>query len=368
MKCGIITMHKVVNYGATFQALALYKNICKIPGLDVEFIDYKMNPPPKTKIVNKRSIFSKVTKNLNRVRNVKRYFNVKKREKKFISFWNNHYILSKKKYSGDDSITKYCDYYDLCIAGSDQLFNLKLTNHSIGYFLPIDAGKKISYSTSFGMNGLDKSYKNIITKYLSDFDALSVREQDALDVLTKWTGKKCVVSADPVFLLSLEEWRCIAKPVKIPDRYIFCYIMSDNPNIEECIKWIKSKEDIPVIVVKTHKKKLTIKCKYYESLGPDEFLYIILHASYVVTNSFHGCALSFIFGKKVFSLEEKQYIGDKRYKAMFFHAQTEGKIVPYDTNWNNYDFEENLIDGRIAYKNMSKWINESKEYIQKNTI
>ena len=41
-------------------------------------------------------------------------------------------------------------------------------------------------------------------------------------------------------------------------------------------------------------------------IGPCEFIYLLRRAKYVVTNSFHGLAFSFIFGKDVISLESKE--------------------------------------------------------------
>ena len=44
IRCGIITIHNIPNYGATFQALGLFRYLV-IQGYEVEFIDYSMNKP-----------------------------------------------------------------------------------------------------------------------------------------------------------------------------------------------------------------------------------------------------------------------------------------------------------------------------------
>lgn len=151
------------------------------------------------------------------------------------------------------------------------------------------------------------------------------------------------------------------------ERYIFCYIMSDNPNIRQVIQWIKSKEsDIPTIIVKTCKQKLSITGREESGSGPAEFLSLLSNASYVVTNSFHGCALGIIYNKKIFSLEEKRFIGDQRYKAMLGKASVYNKIVPYDTDWSVFNFEDHIIDGSIVYKNLTSWIEESKSYLNES--
>ena len=42
------------------------------------------------------------------------------------------------------------------------------------------------------------------------------------------------------------------------------------------------------------------------------------------------------------------------------------KIVPFNDNWNTFDFEGHVIDGETCYNKLVPWIEESKEYLLKN--
>jgi Polysaccharide pyruvyl transferase. len=357
-------MHNVVNYGATYQAYGLYKFLSDIPGVDVEFINYTMNDKkPEYKTVDKRE--SIIKRRIRQIKHFKRYFDIENKKRKFYIFWDKKFICSENVYHGDAELLANVPCYDLFIAGSDQLFNLTLTNYSIGYFLPFKV-KKISYSTSFGMNSLDKNNRSEVKKLLEDFKAVSVRELSASAILKEELGVENSVTADPVFLLEPEVWHSISKTIRLPKKYILCYIMSNNQNLKACLDWIESCEKMPIIIVKTCRDDIGIKGKQMNDLGPDEFLFVIENASYVLTNSFHGCALSIIFGKKIFCLEEERFKGDKRYEAMLAEAGITNCIVPYDTDWDKFNYETHLIDGFGAYANMNDWVLKSKQYLLDN--
>lgn len=369
MKFGIITIHKKVNYGATFQALALLTFIKKYISDDVELIDYRMNSSRSGNEFN--SISRNIQVKFQYITHFFSYIKSKRRDQYFRDFWDKNYSLSQEMYDGDASIYSNPPKYDVYISGSDQLFNGVITNNSEAFFLTFTDNRKISYSTSFGMAGLLAENKNDVIKKLGLYSAISVREQSAAESLSESMHKVISVVADPVFLLSRQEWTQFERRIQLPSKYIFCYLMSDNSNILPTIEWLRTTigHNIPVVLFKTCSEKLHIKnCKNYSQFGPAEFLYCLRNADYVVTNSFHGTALSLIFGKQCFCLEEEKYINDQRYVAMLNHGQVYNRIVPYSSDWDRFNFSEHLICGENAYLNMVDWISESKEFLYENLL
>ena len=71
LKCGIITIHNIPNYGATFQALGLLSMLNSLPGIDAEFIDYQMNAPLSSSEFEKHSILNRFTRRLLRIKYLK---------------------------------------------------------------------------------------------------------------------------------------------------------------------------------------------------------------------------------------------------------------------------------------------------------
>ena len=55
--------------------------------------------------------------------------------------------------------------------------------------------------------------------------------------------------------------------------------------------------DLPVINV------YGVLGRYYSATGPREFVYLVDHADYVLTSSFHGTAFSVNFGKRFISFK-----------------------------------------------------------------
>lgn len=367
LKCGIITLHNISNYGATYQAFGLLNYLNTLDGLDAEFIDYSMNQSIKSSHKSSSFFVSRYISKLKKIAHWKYYLNVRKKEVAFKKFRAQYYKQSFCHYNGDIEFKRAYHDYDLMITGSDQLFNLSLTNQSEAYFLPINNGHRISYSTSFGMKGLVGENEVKSLSLLKNFNALSVRESSVAKYLYEHYNINVEVTVDPVFLLTAEDWIKYGIRLELPEKYIFCYIMSENPNAKQVIDWIKRREGhIPILLVQTCKEKLSINGKDYSGIGPEGFLSLIANCTYVVTNSFHGCALGIINGKKIFSLEEERFIGDHRYKAMLGKAGVYNKIIPYDTNWSKFDFEAHLIDGSECYVKLTPWIQESKQFLVEN--
>lgn len=361
-RCGIITIHKVPNYGATFQAFALLKFINNLKRVDVEIIDYQMNGT----LVYDKSCNRVIRKIWGILNNFPLYLSRKKKDKKFAEFWEKNYILSLRSYNGDEDIFSNPPCYDIYIAGSDQLFNLELTNNSSAFYLQFAKGRKISYSTSFGMKGIQKSFRPLMEKTLPSFSSISVREKSACEYIKKEMGLECRTTVDPVLLLNRDEWSVYSRKVRLPAKYIFVYIMSDNENINPTIQWVKQKANLPVVAIKTFDNNPHVKARFIEDAGPSEFLYLVEHAEFVITNSYHGSLLSIINRKSLFVLEEEAFINDQRYVEMLDKAGMTGKIVPHKTDWNSFDFNNYIIDGAKAYDRLSEWINESRSYIDDN--
>lgn len=368
IKCGIITIHNIPNYGATYQALGLMSFLNRQNGVHAELIDYHMNQnssySPHQSCSKISTIVSRLCRIITKFPKIIYAIKARKKEHSFRLFWKRYYQLSENRLNGDSSFSNAVLPYDVLIAGSDQLFNLSLTNGSIAYFLPVKEGYRLSYSTSFGMNGLEAKNEATVVELLKNFHSLSVREQTVSDYLHLKYGIKSEVTIDPVFLLTSSEWKEYSERITLPKRYIFCYLMSEDPNARAVLSWIESQEGtLPVVIISTLKRKLSIKGKDYSGVGPSEFLTIISNAEYIVTNSFHGCALGIIHEKKVFSLEEERYVGDQRYKTLLNACDSSNKIVPYNTNWAEFDFKSHIIDGKSCYQLLRPWINESIQFL-----
>ena len=294
MRIGIITFINTINFGASLQAYAL-QEIIKESGNDVEIIKYVNKKIEEKETNSKSSIF-----NLKGV--FKKMIMGKGIKSKIIAFQK--YEQANIKFGEvltDDTINSINEKYDMFITGSDQVWNMRITDGDWKYFLDFvkDNNKKVSYAPSFGNDVFPNEMKEKASYYLKDFSALSVREESGKKLIEEILGRKAEVVLDPTLLLKKEEWqkRILFKP-KIK-HYILVYFPHNKKIVFDFVKRLKDKTGLPVIYLSIS-PKIQKGVKTIYNASPDEFLGWIQNADYVVTGSFHGTAFSINLNKQFF--------------------------------------------------------------------
>ena len=280
-KIGIITIIDNNNCGNRLQNYALQEVLKKL-GNDVYTLKNEtfLNWNEKY-FIGKLRFLNKRIKSIYKTNIFFKKFN------KNIKF-SNKYITIKSR-----NISKYYDYF---VAGSDQIWKPTRRRLSkvdlLGFAEP---NKRISYAASFGLEKIDKKYYKILQEELPKFKAISVREDAGQEIIKEATGINNVsVVLDPTLLLDKNEWIKIAKkPVGFSEKkYIFTYFLG--------------KENTTDLVSKIFGKDYSIIDFYKGKYGPSEFIYLINHAEYILTDSFHGTVFSILFEKEFFVFNRKQ--------------------------------------------------------------
>ena len=113
---------------------------------------------------------------------------------------------------------------------------------------------------------------------------------------------------DPTLLLSKKEWENIEQKINIKEKYIFVYLLGKNKEQREKIKEL-AKELNLIIVDISHANgefnKVDEGFSNYsiDNCSPEEWIWLIHNAEYIITDSFHGVVFSTIFNKKFFVLK-----------------------------------------------------------------
>jgi hypothetical protein len=114
---------------------------------------------------------------------------------------------------------------------------------------------------------------------------------------------------DPTLLLDKKTFDKLGKEIPIPyDQYVLLYNIhySSLPLAEKIVETLQLPaiiyEKTPLFPLKrrifiSRNLKFLKKSPSFLSLGPREFIYLLNNAEFVVTDSFHGTALSIIFQK-----------------------------------------------------------------------
>lgn len=203
---------------------------------------------------------------------------------------------------------------DIYICGSDQVWNNSLKDpDTAGWFL--DFGKptvkRVSYAASIGRD-IDSSEINRFTKYLKNFNAISVREQKAYTLCHQLGFDKSIIAIDPTLLLNSSAYDSIEIDSNGTDvagkPYVFIYTL--NIRTAEEIYW----DDFQKIIAKDGLQIRSVSSSGYlparellsgienEQATIPEWLNLIKYSEYVITTSFHGVVFCLLYHKPFYAV------------------------------------------------------------------
>ena len=305
-KVGICACYNTFNYGSMLQSFATQYAINSL-GYDGEFIVYKKKKDLDciikclSKLSDKTFINDKFQKLQKKIAlqfhaETKRNNNI--RNSAFVRFQKKYYGKFSEEFYGFDALKIGAKKYDIVVVGSDQLWlpaGLSTNFYNL-MFVP-DNIKKISYATSFGVSEIPRQQFSKTKEYLLRIDNISVREKAGAEIVELVSGKKAEVVADPTLLLTREEWdKLIPDKNIVKEPYVFCYFLGKNPLHRQIADVFSNENNLPAVC--TPFLDSYVKCdedfgdiRLFD-VGPDDFVNLIRHAKYVLTDSFHGSVFS----------------------------------------------------------------------------
>ena len=176
--------------------------------------------------------------------------------------------------------------YDIYIAGSDQIWDYKLTNFDTTYFLDFvkEGKKKCSYAASIGENLPPEEYQQKYKELLSDFDEILVREDYGADIVENLTEKRPEVVCDPTLLLTAEEWDKLLVEPKYKEKYILVYQLGINKEIVDFARRLHNKTGYRIVYIPFPLVGL-LKCDCKITVGPAEWMGLFKNAEYVAIDN-----------------------------------------------------------------------------------
>lgn len=316
--CGV-TFDHTTNYGSCFQAFALQTAIEK---LSVEGGNTLYDLLPLSSFKDKQdvqmasSLVTKMKRAVLKILNRSRRRRFLEFEEKFMHYADCH---SRKE------LMLLNDSYDAFVCGSDVIWNPDFTAGDSTYFLDFAEKYKFSYAASFGVFNVDNDYtypsekaRALFEQHLHRLSAISVRERSAVAVVERFTSVTPDIVCDPVLLLDKSDWVPIADSSIIPKgRYIFAYSTYISPNFLTFLNRIEKQTGLRVIHV-TWDSSEAIKRLLLRYPTPQEWLALLLHADYVVTNSFHATAFSVLLHKTFFTVMRDKAVKGTRVRLYDF--------------------------------------------------
>lgn len=303
-KVGILTFHRALNYGAVLQAYAL-KNVCDELGYETHVIDYSFKGIDETVAPLKKFMQTKNKKRsfLKLARELSSYIGDKEREREFLKF-RHQYLDESIPCNSVKEIESL--NYDIYIAGSDQIWNYQITGQEFdpAFFGEIhSAAKKIIYAASSQDTPFPLDMELKFKKILTNTDAtVGIREEKLKNYVADLTGWEYPVVLDPTLLAGRKIMERIhSKKVALEGSYILLYQIDANPSSDISVKTLEQYFECPVYTMTV--PRIGSLHGRRGNVGPEEFLSLLKNARFLVTNSFHGIALSLIFEKQFYVYE-----------------------------------------------------------------
>lgn len=232
----------------------------------------------------------------------------------------NKYLTLVEICNNKENLKKLNNQTDAFLIGSDQLWSAsqeewwkgqEFNHYENEYYLSFvnPDKKKLSYATSFGRKEYNGNAQNMlrIKYYLNQFDAISVREKDGVDICKKYFDVDATRVLDPVFVVNPRVWEDLIKTSSCIEKdYIGYYVLDKTPEKEEALQHIKNKLNLDLLDVGDEKNMKPI----------EDFLYYIKNSKFWITDSFHGCCFAIIF-KKPFICLNNFNRGPSRFESLF---------------------------------------------------
>jgi len=171
-------------------------------------------------------------------------------------------------------------------------------------------------------------------------------------------------------LLGEKHWTGMeqAPQEQVPKKYVFVYLLGRNVGQRQRIKEICESEGLQSVVIPSANGAEDDVDSGFGSVqldacGPQEWIWLIHHAEYVLTDSFHGLVFATIFKKK--------FLVVKRYSAMEINNRLEDyldTIGESDKLTDLMDIEDiNALswDYEKIYQRLNPLIAGSKEFLRK---
>lgn len=373
MKVGILTVHRLPNFGSVLQTYALYQSI-KSLGHDCEIIDYIY--PNKWHI--KKGCFHPRKEPLKR--RIATALGL--RPKSFMKLLNDFMsstLKMSKTYSTFESIHQDPPVYDIYVSGSDQLWNWSTMYMDTTFMLDFvpDTKPRISFSTSIAQKTIPEEYQEQYRQNLSKYKAISVREKNGQVLLKELFDLNAVLIQDPTLLIDRTQWEQLGEKAQfkttIPDKYILCYTLgyTFNPVIKmkELLSRLEKFYNCPVIMLNNcinDYKGSVFHFAKNQSIGIPEIIWLFKHATVIATSSFHGTAFSVNLGKPFYSLIEKSNQIDDRIPSFLSSIGLSSRLVTLDTNIQKItpcDYDIDIIQNSL--KEIRK---ESLSFLKENLI
>ena len=238
----------------------------------------------------------------------------------------------------EEELKKLNDKCDTFLVGSDQVWRYRnwwnwKNNFYFLFNFVSSHKKKIAYSSSFGLPYYEAdTEENIYLKYFfNQFDDISVREDDGINICKECFDVEATHVLDPVFLFDDYDFLIRKSKLNIKHKYLFSYLRRGDKDLDKYLDYASNQLSLQII--KTG--KINDYYEYDKSVSVEDWLYMIKNCDFFISDSFHGICFAIIFNKPFILVINDGVIS--KYASLIRMFNIESRTVNYFSEIVNND-------------------------------
>lgn len=359
MRVGIVTQPLKTNYGGLLQCYALQTTIENNGSHDVDVLVmqeygwqyYLILPFAYIKRLIRKYLFHK------QITVIKSpYQNHARKTEEFI-----------RRYIHTEKIRNWKHFrirnYDAIIAGSDQIWRPEYSDPIEHYFLDFACNssiEKISYAASFGTDTcpLNQEQLRVCVPLLKQFRAVSVREHSGVKICREQFCIDAQQMPDPTLLLDKNDYdRLINGAETEPSGGdLMTYILDETEEKTDFIRRFAAETGMEPFRFRNEdflNDDISVQDKVHPSV--EQWMRGFRDASFVITDSFHGCVFSIIFHKQFIAIGNKERGLDRFVSLLEKFGLSDRLILSLS------DFQNDLARKEIDYDRVDRILENEKK-------
>lgn len=230
---------------------------------------------------------------------------------RFEEFYTNRFYRTPIKYTSSNFNTVIDnEALNGFICGSDTIFCIdEFGGFDDGYYANYECmrGNAVAYAASFGDSHFRTEDYQILDARLKNFKAIGLRENAMIPYVSSHTIAPVRRVIDPTLLLTAEDYDTLATDRLENGAYLLLYTRRYNPAMEKFAETLADENGWKIIEIslRAENARKANRRMFYEA-GVEEFLSLVKHAQFVVTNSFHGVIFSVLYRRPFYVFSREQ--------------------------------------------------------------
>ena len=379
MKIAILTHPLHDNYGGLLQAYAL-KEVLQEMGHEVIIINRQSNRKVPlwrryASIAKSKLIGRRVHPNLFIKSSYRKELSRETRKFRQTYIPNLSHLITDNE--GMQELNTMC--FDAYIVGSDQCWRPRYSPGIRNYFLDFAINdnhvKRLAYAASFGVSHWEFTDEDTIAckQLLQKFDAISVREDSAIDLIKNYLGRTDAQHVlDPTMLLSPHQYKAVVDKENIAPSSgnLKVYVLDKTPEKDNLVKLLEEKLQLKAFEVlpakRLNEEKVTnSNINDFVFPNPATWLRGFQDAKFVITDSFHGTAFSILHNIPFIAVGNVDR-GLSRFQSLLKMFGLEDRLVTDVSSFNIDNFMGKEIEWERVNDVLEKERERAVEFLKEN--